>query len=259
MPGTAQFEIAGTSNSVVVQRRVDDHADSFAHWQGQAGPTDRAARFGGSATTGIGGTMDEEHRLHPRGYFEALYRNSPDPWGFGHEWYEQRKYDLTVAALPRSRYRRAVEPGCANGDLSLLLAARCDELISYDFVPAVVDRARRRLADCVGAHVVNAEFPAWWPDGTGDLVVWSEVAYYLHPPAWDEAICELERWLEPGGTLVAVHYLGATDYPMSGEAVAARLDEVAFLDRTVHHREAAFELAVWTRIKGQGPSSAPRA
>lgn len=209
--------------------------------------------------TGIGGTMDDEHRLHPRAYFEGLYRNSADPWGFGHEWYEQRKYDLTVAALPKSRYRRAVEPGCANGDLSLRLAARCDELISYDFVPAVVDRARRKLAGCAGAHVVNAEFPAWWPEGTGDLVVWSEVAYYLHPPAWDEAIGGLERWLEAGGTLLAVHYLGATDYPMSGEEVAARLDAVDSLERIVDHREADFELAVWIRTNGQGSPRAPRA
>ena len=34
------------------------------------------------------------------GYFDRLYAADPDPWGFTSRWYEQRKYALTVAALP---------------------------------------------------------------------------------------------------------------------------------------------------------------
>ncbi|MFE7421819.1 hypothetical protein [Rhodococcus sp. NPDC057529] len=60
-------------------------------------------------------------------YFDAMYAASPDPWGFGDRWYEQRKYALTLAALPRPRYRRAFEPGCSIGILTAALAHRCDE------------------------------------------------------------------------------------------------------------------------------------
>jgi len=55
-------------------------------------------------------------------YFVRMYATDPDPWGFDSSWYEQRKYALTLAALPERRYERAVEPGCANGALTALLA-----------------------------------------------------------------------------------------------------------------------------------------
>ena len=59
----------------------------------------------------------------PRSYFDEMYRCDPDPWQFESSWYEQRKYELTVAALPERRYRSAFEPGCSVGVLSSLLAA----------------------------------------------------------------------------------------------------------------------------------------
>lgn len=189
----------------------------------------------------------ETDRLHPLAYFEQLYRSSPDPWGFESSWYERRKYALTTAALTRPRYRRGVEPGCSNGELTALLADRCDELWAFDFVPAVVERARTRCESFPGVRVSCASFPDWWPPGSGDLVVWSEVAYYLGEAAWADALAGLERWLEPGGEIVAVHYLGETDYPMRGDEVAERLDEVWFLERVVRHRDEKFELGVWRR------------
>ena len=45
-------------------------------------------------------------------YFERMYE-VPDPWGYETSWYEQRKYALTVAALPRSRYERTFESAVA--------------------------------------------------------------------------------------------------------------------------------------------------
>ena len=36
-------------------------------------------------------------------YFDRMYAGAADPWGFGSRWYEQRKYALTLAALPGRR------------------------------------------------------------------------------------------------------------------------------------------------------------
>ncbi|EPN67648.1 methyltransferase, partial [Pseudomonas syringae pv. actinidiae ICMP 19101] len=57
-------------------------------------------------------------------YFDELFRNNDDPWAFKQRWYERRKRALTLAALPRERYRAIFEPGCANGELSADLAER---------------------------------------------------------------------------------------------------------------------------------------
>jgi protein-L-isoaspartate O-methyltransferase len=75
-----------------------------------------------------------------------MYAEAQDPWGFGTRWYEQRKYALTVAALPDRRYHRAFEPGCSVGVLTSVLATRCEGILATDVVEAVLQTARRRLA-----------------------------------------------------------------------------------------------------------------
>ena len=62
----------------------------------------------------------------PASYFETMYQHSPDPWHLADRWYEHRKYDLTLAALPQPRYHRAFEPACSVGELTSRLAERCD-------------------------------------------------------------------------------------------------------------------------------------
>src|SRR4029079_3586148 len=80
-------------------------------------------------------------------YFQDFYAaHGADPWGFEDRWYEQRKRELTLAALPRPRFRRALEPGCSIGVLTEQLAGRCDELVALDPVPEAVARARARTA-----------------------------------------------------------------------------------------------------------------
>ena len=80
-----------------------------------------------------------------RSYFEEMYRDSDDPWEFGTSPYEQRKYAVTVASLPRARYRSAYEPGCSIGVLTELLATRCDRLLSSDIIPSALQQAEARL------------------------------------------------------------------------------------------------------------------
>jgi trans-aconitate methyltransferase len=191
----------------------------------------------------------------PHEYFVGMYAGSPDPWGFDERWYEQRKFAITLACLPRPRYRRAVEPGCANGALTERLAGRCDELIAFDFVDDVVERCRSRVASMDGVQVLHEEFPDFWPPGKGDLVVWSEVAYYLSDEQAEHAVSGLDRWLEVGGNLVAVHYTGATDYPRHGADIVPWLDDVDFLERRCRHVDAEFELGVWERLATPRPGT----
>lgn len=181
------------------------------------------------------------------GYFESMYEGSADPWGFDDRWYERRKYALTLAALPDRRYRRALEAGCANGALTELLAPRCEELFAFDFFDVAAHRTAERMRDSPHVHVLTARYPAYWPHGTGDLVVWSEIAYYLSEATAEQALAGLDRWLEPGGVIVAVHYTGDTDYPRRGADIGPWLDGVDFLARSTALIDPSFELGVWKR------------
>ncbi len=186
----------------------------------------------------------------PVDYFSTLYEDDPDPWGFDEHWYERRKYALTVAALPHRRFRRILEPGCANGALTELLAPRCDQLYAFDFEPSAVKRARDRVGHLGHVPVVTATFPDWWPSSGGDLVVLSEVAYYLSNASAERALAGLQEWLEPDGTVISVHYTGATDYPRRGADIGPWLDSASFLCRVTTVVDESFELGVWRR-RGQ--------
>jgi SAM-dependent methyltransferase len=185
--------------------------------------------------------------IHDVGYFEDMYAGAVDPWGFDSRFYEQRKFALTCAALPRRHYRRGLEPGCSNGALTRRLAPRCDALVAFDFIADTVERARERLRRFDHVEVVQATFPDYWPPGTGDLVVLSEVAYYLTPAGLRTAAERLSEWLEPEGSLVAVHYTAATNYPQRGDQIGPWLDSLQFLQRLTTHHDPLFDLGVWER------------
>ncbi len=57
-----------------------------------------------------------------RRYFEDLYEQDRDPWGFHTRWYEMRKRQVTLASLPGAYYETVFEPGCATGLLTEELA-----------------------------------------------------------------------------------------------------------------------------------------
>lgn len=184
----------------------------------------------------------------PPAYFEDLYAKDPDPWGFRSRWYEQRKYALTLAALSRRRYRRAFEPGCSVGVLTALLADRCDELLAIDPAPAAVQAAREAVRPHRHVRVEQGRVPQDWPAATFDLVVLSEMAYYLDESALDAVLDLVAATLGHGGELVAVHWREpVADYPRLGDEVHRRIGERAGLSRTTRHEEDDFLLETFRR------------
>jgi LmbE family N-acetylglucosaminyl deacetylase len=137
---------------------------------------------------------------------DDLHRDEADPWGVDERWYEQRKRDLTLAVLPRRRFARGLEVGCSTGALAERLAGRCDELVAVDSSPAAVERARRRLAGLRHVDVQLQQVPHAWPPGPLDLVVVSEVAYFLSPLELRGLVDRVRASLAPDGVVVLCHW-----------------------------------------------------
>ncbi|AZG46862.1 class I SAM-dependent DNA methyltransferase [Gordonia insulae] len=186
-------------------------------------------------------------RTLPVSYFHEMYAASDDPWGFADRWYERRKYALTLASLSSERYGRVFEPGCSIGVLSAELVLFSDQLLCMDVSPRAVELAQRRLAHHRGrAAVVIGDLLHDWPSGHFDLIVLSEVLYYLEPAELDEVIRRLPGSLHQGGEVVAVHWRRkVAEYPQSGDDVHERL-----LGSTLHRQggyaDADFRLDVLT-------------
>ncbi|MCD2197627.1 nodulation S family protein [Actinomycetospora endophytica] len=204
-------------------------------------------------------TPDPAISLGPE-HFDRLWASEDDPWGLESSWYEDRKRAVVLGALPEPRYRRGLEPGCAGGALSELLAARCAELHCLDIAEPALARARARLAGRQHVRVTRGGVPDDLPDGLFDLVVVSEIAYYLGTPDRGRLWRNLVAALEPGGTLLAVHWLReAPEYPVTGDRVHDELADVDGLERLVEHREADFRLDVLVRVPPPARSVALRA
>lgn len=177
--------------------------------------------------------------------FDVVYRSDDDPWRFRTSWYEQRKRDLTLAALPRRRYASAFEPGCSVGVLTTELAPRCDRLLSVDFSAAAVALARRATVDLPQVTVERLAVPEGWPAGSFDLVMLSEIGYYLNDDRLTLLLDRTVAALRPGGTVVACHWRHpAPDHERPGDEVHDLLRARADLAVLVTHEEEDFWLDV---------------
>jgi predicted TPR repeat methyltransferase len=162
--------------------------------------------------------------------FEALYRADPDPWAYETSDYEQAKYDATVAACGSGPHAHALELGSSIGVLSERLLAVCRRLTTIDGSPTAVEIARARLAGRPDAQTLLGTIPDVIPSGPFDLVVVSEILYYLSASALDGTLERVRDVTGDGARLVAVHWRPAGDErPFTAEQVHDRLRAQAWL------------------------------
>jgi SAM-dependent methyltransferase len=182
-----------------------------------------------------------------RTYFDEMYGSDPDPWQFESSRYEERKYALTLAALPDRRYRSAFEPGCSIGVLTSLLAERCDELLATDILPGVVERARERCHALANVRCELRPIPEEWPSEPFELIVLSEIAYYFDRATLEAMMSQALATCSPMATVVGVHWRGATNYPLSGDEAHEIIGSHSSLRHRASYVESDFLLDVWIR------------
>src|SRR5258705_13481927 len=84
--------------------------------------------------------------------------------------------------LPQPTYRHALELGCSVGILTEALAARCDHVTATDVAQSALFETDARLRAAGRRQRVTLQrtsIDCAWPADDFDLVVLSEVAYYL--------------------------------------------------------------------------------
>jgi predicted TPR repeat methyltransferase len=182
----------------------------------------------------------------PPEFFEELYARDRDPWGFASTDYERDKYRRTLAALGDRRWARALEIGCSIGVFTRLLAVHCDELVGLDVSARALGLARERLAGASNVTLSLATFPEQMPAGPWDLVVCSEVLYYLDADGFAVALARLEASLEGGASVLAVHWRPPTaTYPLRGDEVHDQLTERLARWHRFDGRRALYRLDVF--------------
>ncbi len=267
--------VAGIVQDVAAGRRVWEYPIWMWHWAHPTHPdtpwtrmvscpidAERKARAIGAFTSQTAGPhpmlrpefLENFHRdkemfimsddVLGRDYFDRMYDKSDDPWRFRTRWYEDRKRQVTLAALPHPRYGRALEIGCSIGVLTDLLASRCDSVLAVDISRRAVDRARARVAG--RAEVRLQDILTDFPEGPFDLIVMSEVGYYWGASRLDAALSSIREHLLPGGVLLACHWRHRVDgYPLTGDDVHTAIARQGW-SGLVHHEEEDFLLDVFS-------------
>ncbi len=148
----------------------------------------------------------------PQDRLDALYAETDDPWNFRTSAYEATKYAATRAALLRPHYVSALEVGCGNGELARRLAPLCGHYIGVDAVESALDAARRAAP---GASFVRGFLPCELPAGDHDLIVLSEILYFLDEASLKGLAAQIgRRW--PAGEVLAVTWLGPSGNQLEG-------------------------------------------
>ena len=182
-----------------------------------------------------------------REYFDQFYASKSDPWGFETRWYEQRKRAITMAALPREQFQNALEVGCSIGVLTEELAVRCDQLLATDIAQQPLKVAQSRLATHPHVKFQQVAVQEEWPAGSFDLIVLSEVGYYLSLDELTLLIRRAAQSLTAHGVLLACHWRHPVrDYPLTGDQVHERFREEPALARLLLHEEEDFLLEVFS-------------
>ena len=177
----------------------------------------------------------------------GLYAAGDDPWDFRGSAYEAERLDAVARALRPHRLGAVLELGCGNGELARRIAPRAAGYTGLDAVPAALAAARRAVP---GGRFREAFLPCALPPPPGggayDLVVLSEVLYFLAPRAIRAVAAAIDRG-HPRCAVLAVTWRGPTGHRLDGERALA-----AFAGAT-RRRRRSVRLTRGYRIAAFGP------
>ncbi|OAQ54193.1 methyltransferase type 11 [Natrinema mahii] len=204
-------------------------------------------------------------------YFEQQF-DERDPWSFETSGYERTKYERQLRVI-RDHHpgpERILELGCAEGVHTEMLADTFDaEVVAVDISDTAIERARERIDDPRVTFVAAdaLEFVAEI-DSQFDVIVWSELIYYLGDkrsvPAFFDYIATVSDRLRENGLLCLANII---DQSSGREAALTRAPVMdcyetmlsALLER-VHRAtytewkaesDSRYEYAVWAFRQGE--------
>lgn len=171
-------------------------------------------------------------------HLQALYSGTHDPWGFETSTYEQDKFVATRQSLSRSHYEAAFELGCGNGQLARHLVDICARYTGMDAVERPLAHARAALPS---ATFLQGFYPCALPTDTFDLLIFSEILYFLDPAALSGLASDVaDRW--PRAEVICVTWLGPSGHDLQGSDALSIFVEASHLHafepvrRTVDYR-----------------------
>lgn len=197
---------------------------------------------------------------HADGAVWDRFFEQEDPWSYTSS-YERRKYAQTLAILDGVPTGQVVELACAEGHFTTLLASLCGQLLATDISSKALERARARCAAQPGVAFRTLNVLADdLPEGP-DLIVCSEVLYYMDDRATlKDVVAKLRDAVKPGGRIVTAHARcivddpGRTgfdwDVPFGAETIALAFAEAGGLQLERSFQAELYRIDLWRKTDG---------
>lgn len=180
--------------------------------------------------------------------FEQKFRADPDPWNYDTSPFERFKRRILTHSCGNRTYGRGLELGCANGVVTQSLSRRCLQLDAVDASPTALRLAARRDYGHRRPRFIVLEVPARLPGQLYDLIVVSEVAYYLAERDLNRLNKLLDAALARGGRIVILHHVVPFHDVAQHPAIAHRLMKRFFgngHDQVIDARYGRFAVAAF--------------
>lgn len=137
-------------------------------------------------------------------YWEHLFEKV-DPWNY-RSAYEQEKYELQLQLVPASGIDRALELACAEGLFTRRLAPRVKHLVATDISNTALARAQEHCRDLTNIEFRQLDLVAHDVPPDFDLIICSEVLYYLDDlEELKRVAAKIRDGLKPGGRFIHAH------------------------------------------------------
>jgi chemotaxis methyl-accepting protein methylase len=134
--------------------------------------------------------------------------------------------------------------------MTVALAPRCDALLAADLSARALALTDTRLREAGQRGHVTLErhrLPRDWPAPSFDLILLSEIAYYLDADELATLAAQSVATLAPAGTLMLCHWRAPfQDRRLTTEQVHAAFDASPRLHRLLRHEEDDFLLEAWS-------------
>lgn len=185
-----------------------------------------------------------------RDTFDRLYSDDPDPWNVDTSSYELQKRQAALDILPNRRFSSVLDIGCGSGVLALQLSNQNGDVVAVDVSRTALKLAADRLKDKANVSFHVLEVPSEWPTGTFDLIVISEVLYFLSESEIIQTSQKAAECLADEGVCLLVNWTGHNDLPVNGEQAAALFRASSRWSTLEHNEDDTFRLDLLSLPQG---------
>jgi 2-polyprenyl-3-methyl-5-hydroxy-6-metoxy-1,4-benzoquinol methylase len=162
-------------------------------------------------------------RVYSPARFNRLYQLQFDPYETSTSASEIRKRAVILELISEQKFECALDVGCGLGHLTRKLASVCRQVSGIDFSMEAIAQARKFSRDDPQVSFQVADIRQLAGSRQYDLIVCSEVLYYLQSKELDAAMQRLSELALPEGRLILV---GRADDTYVTPRLAARFSFV---------------------------------